>query len=63
MYEEDSLLDKVTDEMLNNLTYSKDWARINCGTSYVETRFYCVLPNYMKSAQYSALEEWLLWGE
>ena len=63
MYEEDSLLDKVTDEMINNLTYSKDWARINCGTSYVETRFYCVLPNYMKSAQYSALEEWLLWGE
>ena len=63
MYEEDGLLDNVTDEMIHNLTYAKDWARINCGTLAVESRFYCVLPNHMKSAQYYTLEEWLLWGE
>jgi hypothetical protein len=63
MDENDSLIDKCIKQMLDNLTYIKDWARINCGTSYVEERFYCVLPNYMKSAQYNVLEDWLLWGE
>ena len=47
---------------LNILTYGKDWARVNCGETWMEERFYCVLPNYMTSAQYRSLEKWLEWG-
>ena len=31
---------------VNILTYGKDWARVNCGETWMEERFYCVLPNH-----------------
>ena len=47
---------------LSYLTYGLDWARVNCGQTWLEDRFYCVLPNHMTSAQYRSLEKWLEWG-
>jgi hypothetical protein len=47
---------------LDYLTYGLDWARINCGQTWLEDRFYCVLPNHMTSSQYRSLEKWLEWG-
>ena len=50
------------EQNLNRLTYELDWVRINCGTTWLESRFYCVLPNHMTSSQYHSLEKWLEWG-
>lgn len=50
------------DKKLDYLTYELDWARMNCGETWTEKRFYCVLPNHMTSAQYRSLEKWLEWG-
>lgn len=47
---------------LSFLTYDLGWARLNCGETWAETRFYCVLPNHMTSAQYRSLEKWFEWG-
>lgn len=49
-------------KILDVLTYKFNWARINCGRTWMESRFYCVLPDTMTSAQYRTLEEWLEWG-
>ena len=56
-------VDKYKYEKLSYLTYKLEWARLNCGETWTEKRFYCVLPNYMTSAQYESLEKWLEWGE
>lgn len=53
---------RYEDRRLDFLTYGLDWARINTGTTWLEDRFYCVLPNHMTSAQYRSLEKWLEWG-
>lgn len=53
---------RYEDRRLDFLTYDLNWARINCGRTWLEDRFYCVLPNYMTSAQYRSLEKWLEWG-
>ena len=50
------------DKKLDYLTYGLDWARLNCGETWAEKRFYCVLPNHMTSSQYRSLEKWLEWG-
>ena len=50
------------DRKLGYLTYGLEWARMNCGETWAEKRFYCVLPNHMTSAQYRSLEKWLEWG-
>ena len=47
---------------LDYLTYGLEWARLNCGETWTEKRFYCVLPNHMTSAQYRSLEKWIEWG-
>ena len=47
---------------LKPLTIGKEWARLNCGETWTEERFYCVLPNHMTSSQYRGLEKWLEWG-
>ena len=49
-------------KILDVLTYKFNWARINCGRTWMESRFYCVLPDTMTNAQYRTLEEWLEWG-
>ena len=49
-------------QMLDVLTNELNWARLNCGNSWVENRFYCVLPPSMTSAQFRSLEKWLEWG-
>lgn len=49
-------------EQLYFLTEYKGWARVNCGMTWTEPRFYCVLPRKMTSSQYSSLEKWLEWG-
>lgn len=49
-------------DMLNELTYSDGWIRINCGQTWEEERFYAVLPNSMTSSQYNTLENWLEFG-
>lgn len=53
---------KYEKQKLNYLTNGLDWARLNCGETWTEKRFYCVLPNYMTSSQYRSLEKWLEWG-
>jgi hypothetical protein len=51
---ENNLLEHLTDEL--------GWARINCGTTWTEDRFYCVLPDKMTSSQFRSLEKWIEWG-
>ena len=63
IYEHENFFDRYTREFLDVLTYKFDWVRLNCGTRYVETRFYCVLPNSVTSYQYKVLDDWLWWGE
>lgn len=47
------------DFLLNNLY----WARMNCGNTWQEKRFYCVLPfGGTTNSQYAVLEKWLEWG-
>lgn len=53
----------LTNEMYPELTTKYGWARLNCGNTWVEDRFYCVLPTKMSSSQYSTLLDWLEWGE
>lgn len=55
-------LDDYFDEMLNELTHRHNWARINCGKTWMEDRFYCVLPNKVTPSQFNTLEEWMDWG-
>ena len=49
-------------EMLEWITSELNWVRLNCGNSWVEGRFYSVLPPSMTSAQFRSLEKWLEWG-
>lgn len=53
---------RYEEKQLDFLTYGLNWARVNTGTTWLEDRFYCVLPNHMTSAQYRSLEKWLEWG-
>lgn len=50
-------------KILDTITYQLNWARINCGRTWSESRFYCVLPDTMTPSQYRTLEEWIEWGE
>lgn len=59
---DDTYIDRKLDSIMSILTYDLGWARINCGTTLKEDRFYCVLPNYMNSTQYHTLQNWLEWG-
>lgn len=59
----DWVIERYTDDFLFELTFKHGWARLNCGRTWMESRFYCVLPNTMTNAQYRTLEEWLIWGE
>ena len=59
---DDTYIDRKLDSIMSILTYDLGWARINCGTTLKEDRFYCVLPNHMKSTQYHTLQNWLEWG-
>ena len=59
----DWVIERYTDDFLFELTFKHGWARLNCGRTWMENRFYCVLPNTMTNAQYRVLEEWIIWGE
>ena len=39
-----------------------NWARVNCGETWGEDRFYCVLPDTLTNAQARSIEKWLEWG-
>lgn len=49
-------------ELFTSLTDELGWARINCGITASDSRFYAVLPNKMTSGMLDALYEWLEWG-
>ena len=49
-------------ELFTALTDELGWARINCGITASDSRFYAVLPNRMTSGVLDALSEWLEWG-
>ena len=63
IYAHENFFDGYTRGFLDVLTYKFNWIRLNCGTRYVESRFYCVLPNNVTSYQYKVLDDWLWWGE
>ena len=62
IYATDYILDRYADKMLDILTHDLGWARINCGKTWAEDRFYCVLPDNVTNAQFRTLEEWMYWG-
>ena len=45
------------------VTKKKNWARLNCGQTPYEDRFYCVLLEEMSSYQWYSLEKFLVLGE
>ena len=56
-YEED-----FSQDMLEYLSDKLGWVRINCGTGFIEHRFYCVLGNRAYPSQMDSLLTWLNWG-
>lgn len=57
-----SEMEDLEDDLLEHLTYKLGWVRINCGTTWTEDRFYCVLPGTMTNPQFRSLEKWIEWG-
>jgi hypothetical protein len=60
--EQEETFTSLSDIMVE-ITYGLGWARVNCGKTWSEDRFYCVLPNNMTKYQFYTLEDWLIWGE
>jgi hypothetical protein len=55
-------MEDAENNLLEHLTNELGWARINCGTTWTEDRFYCVLPDKMTTSQFRSLEKWIEWG-
>ena len=49
-------------DLMFHATYRWGWARCNCGRTWGENRFYCVLPNTLTTSQIYTLWDWLDWG-
>ena len=49
-------------DLMFHATYKWGWARCNCGRTWGENRFYCVLPNQITTQQIYTLWDWLDWG-
>lgn len=51
------------DIYLDYFTTELGWTRLNCGNSWIDNRFYCVLPPSITRLQLYTLEEWIDWGQ
>lgn len=52
----------ICEDIIADYVYKYNWAKINCGETWEEDRFYTVLPNKVSLPQYRILEDWLEWG-
>ena len=48
---------------MDGFTTNRYWARLNCGTTSTDSRFYCVLPDELTKSQWYVIEEYLKLGE
>lgn len=51
------------DLLLDPMTRKLGWARLNTGSTWVEGRFYCVLPENLTSRQMGVMDDFFQYGE